>query len=62
VKPKIYLTLGVSGAPEHVEGMKDAGPIISVNTDPQAPIFGVAQYGWVGDIFDLLPELVDRLE
>jgi electron transfer flavoprotein alpha subunit len=62
VKPKIYLTLGVSGAPEHVEGMKDAGTIISVNTDPQAPIFGVAQFGWVGDIFDLLPELVDRLE
>lgn len=62
VKPKIYLTLGVSGAPEHVEGMKDAGTIISVNTDPQAPIFGVAQHGWVGDIFDLLPELVDRLE
>lgn len=62
VKPKVYLTLGVSGAPEHVEGMKDAETIISVNTDPQAPIFGVAHYGWVGDIFDLLPELVDRLE
>ncbi|MFV1961585.1 MAG: electron transfer flavoprotein subunit alpha/FixB family protein [Acidimicrobiia bacterium] len=62
VKPKLYLTLGVSGAPEHIEGMKDAETIISVNTDPQAPIFGVAHYGWVGDIFDLLPELVDKLE
>ncbi len=62
VKPKLYLTLGVSGAPEHVEGMKDAETIIAVNTDPQAPIFGVAHYGWVGDIFDLLPELVDKLE
>jgi electron transfer flavoprotein alpha subunit len=62
VKPKVYLTLGVSGAPEHVEGMKDAETIISVNTDPQAPIFGVAHYGWVGDLFDLLPELIDRLE
>ena len=62
VKPKVYLTLGVSGAPEHVEGMKDAGTIIAVNTDPQAPIFGVAHYGWVGDLFDLLPELIDLVE
>jgi len=62
VKPKVYLTLGVSGAPEHIEGMKDASTIISINTDPQAPIFGVAHYGWVGDIFDILPELVDGLE
>ncbi len=62
VKPKLYLTLGVSGAPEHVEGMKDAATIIAVNTDPQAPIFGVAHHGWVGDIFDLLPELMDRLK
>jgi electron transfer flavoprotein alpha subunit len=42
--------------------MKDAEAIISVNTDPQAPIFGVAHYGWVGDLFDLLPELMDRIE
>jgi len=62
VKPRVYLTLGVSGAPEHIEGMKDASTIISINTDPQAPIFGVAHYGWIGDIFDILPELVDKLE
>lgn len=62
VKPKVYLTLGVSGAPEHVEGMKDSTTIISINTDPQAPIFGVAHYGWVGDIFDIMPELIDGLE
>jgi electron transfer flavoprotein alpha subunit len=62
VKPKVYLALGVSGAPEHVEGMRDSSTIIAVNTDPQAPIFGVAHYGWVGDLFDLLPELTDRLE
>ncbi len=62
VKPKVYLTLGVSGAPEHIEGMKDSGTIISINTDPQAPIFGVAHYGWVGDLFDILPELIDGLE
>ncbi|GMQ84968.1 MAG: electron transfer flavoprotein subunit alpha/FixB family protein [Acidimicrobiia bacterium] len=62
VAPKVYLALGVSGAPEHVEGMREASTIIAVNTDPQAPIFGVAHYGWVGDLFDLLPELTDRLE
>jgi electron transfer flavoprotein alpha subunit len=62
VKPKVYLTLGVSGAPEHIEGMKDASTIIAINTDPQAPIFGVAHYGWEGDIFDILPELIDAAE
>ena len=62
VKPKVYLALGVSGAPEHVEGMRDSSTIIAVNTDPQAPIFGVAHHGWVGDLFDLIPELTDRLE
>jgi electron transfer flavoprotein alpha subunit len=62
VKPKVYLALGVSGAPEHVEGMRDSSTIIAVNTDPAAPIFGVAHYGWVGDLFDILPELTDRLE
>jgi electron transfer flavoprotein alpha subunit len=62
VNPLVYLALGVSGAPEHVEGMRDASTIIAINTDPQAPIFGVAHYGWVGDLFDLLPELTDRME
>ncbi len=62
VKPKVYLALGVSGAPEHLEGMRGASTIIAVNTDPKAPIFGVAHYGWVGDLFDLLPELMERLE
>ena len=62
VTPKVYLALGISGAPEHIEGIRDAATIIAVNSDPQAPIFGVAHYGWVGDLFDLIPELVDRLE
>ncbi len=62
VKPKVYLTLGVSGAPEHIEGMKDSEVIIAINTDPQAPIFGVAHFGWVGDIFDIIPELIDQLD
>jgi electron transfer flavoprotein alpha subunit len=60
VKPRVYLALGVSGAPEHLEGMRGASTIIAVNKDPRAPIFGVAHYGWVGDLFDLIPELTDR--
>ena len=57
VKPKLYLAAGISGAPEHVEGMKNAELIIAINTDPQAPIFGVAHYGIVGDALDVLQAL-----
>ncbi|CAD7782189.1 Caffeyl-CoA reductase-Etf complex subunit CarE [Candidatus Methanoperedenaceae archaeon GB37] len=62
VKPKLYLSLGISGAPEHVEGMKDAGLIIAINTDPNAPIFQTAHYGVVGDIFDIVPALVEEIK
>jgi electron transfer flavoprotein alpha subunit len=61
VKPKLYLTLGISGAPEHIEGMKDADLIIAVNTDANAPIFDYAHYGVVQDIFDLIPALNEKL-
>ncbi|EQD41199.1 Electron transfer flavoprotein alpha subunit [mine drainage metagenome] len=61
VKPKVYLALGISGAPEHLEGMRDAECIIAVNTDPGAPIFEVAHYGIVDDLVELLPELSDRI-
>jgi len=61
VKPKLYLALGISGAPEHVEGMKGSGLIIAVNTDPNAPIFEVAHYGIVGDALELAPELTSAL-
>lgn len=62
VKPKLYLALGVSGAPEHLEGMSQADLIIAVNTDPKAPIFNVAHYGATCDLFDLLAALSDRLQ
>jgi electron transfer flavoprotein alpha subunit len=61
VKPQLYLALGISGAPEHVEGMKQAGLIIAVNTDPRAPIFSVAHYGVVADALEVLPALTDAL-
>lgn len=62
VKPRLYLALGVSGAPEHVEGMKDSELIIAVNQDKSAPIFDVAHYGSVADLFDVVPPLVERLK
>lgn len=61
VKPKAYLAFGISGAPEHLEGMRNSELIIACNTDPTAPIFGVAHYGTTVDLFDLLPELAERL-
>lgn len=62
VKPKLYLACGISGAPEHLEGMRDAELIIAVNTDEKAPIFEVAHYGTTEDLFDLLPALTEQLE
>jgi electron transfer flavoprotein alpha subunit len=61
VRPKLYLSLGVSGAPEHVEGMQGAELIVAVNTDPGAAIFHVAHYGAVADLFDVADELTGLL-
>ena len=62
VKPNVYLALGISGAPEHTEGMAASETIIAINTDPAAPIFNIAKYGVVEDIFDLVPVLTEKLE
>jgi electron transfer flavoprotein alpha subunit len=62
VKPKLYFAAGISGAPEHVEGMKGAELIIAVNTDSGAPIFGVAHYGIVADALEVLPALTDAVK
>lgn len=62
VKPKLYFAVGISGAPEHLEGMRDADLIIAVNSDANAPIFKVADYGTTSDLFDLLPALTEKLK
>ncbi len=62
VKPKLYLALGISGAPEHVEGMAESEMIIAVNMDPNAPIFDIATFGVEFDIFDLIDPLLEQVE
>ncbi|MCX6898978.1 MAG: electron transfer flavoprotein subunit alpha/FixB family protein [Verrucomicrobia bacterium] len=62
VKPKLYVMLGISGAPEHVEGMKGSQCIIAVNTDAAAPIFNVAHYGVVGDALEVAPALTEKIK
>lgn len=62
VKPKAYLAFGISGAPEHLEGMRDAELIIACNTDENAPIFDVAHLGTTEDLFDLIPALADKVK
>ena len=62
VKPKIYFAIGISGAPQHLAGMKEAETIIAVNNDPSAPIFNIADYGIEADLYDFIPEMINKFK